>query len=521
MSNEPDEASSPAPGDDAGQTEEFPAQDREGLPPVVGWAPHQPPPPPGAPPTPGFGTAGPAYQPGLGPVPASWAHDPAGQYWDQPAGAAHGPDAREAAWPRRRSHRGRVVAIGIAAVLAAGTVGGLVGHLLGSSGASPASSSSAPPPASGGSGPGTGGGSGPGSGSGSGFPFGNGSGNGLGGGGLGGLGTAPNSGGTGPADASAIAARVDPGLVDVNTTIDYGAAQGAGTGMVLTSGGEVLTNNHVIDGATSISITDVGNGRTYDATVVGYSVAKDVAILQLSGASGLQTVAAARSPVSVGEEVVGIGNAGGSGGTPSYAGGSVTATNQSITANDQLTGTAENLTGMIATNADIQSGDSGGPLVNAAGQVIGVDTAGSGTFQFASQSSGAGFAIPIGTASAIAGQITAGRSSSTVHVGTTAFLGVQIGQSGSGFGPGSGFGGPSSSGVQISGVASGSPAAGSGLAAGDVITGVDGRGVTSQSSLQAVMVNDVKPGQTVTIQYTDSAGQSHTTSVVLTSGPPA
>jgi S1-C subfamily serine protease len=519
VSNEPDDAFSPASGDDAGQTEEFSAQDREELPPVVNWAPHQPPPPPGAPPS-RFGAAGPAYQPGPGQVPSSWAHDPAGPYRNQPAGAAYTPDAREAAWPRRRSRRGGLVATGLAAVLAAGAVGGFVGHLLTSSSASPTSSSSAAPPSA--SGPGASGGSGSG-----GNPFGNGAENGFGGG-FGGSGSAPNSGGTGPADASSIAARVDPGLVDVNTTIDYGAAQGAGTGMVLTSNGEVLTNNHVVDGATSITVTDVGNGRTYDAKVLGYSVAKDVAILQLSGASGLQTVTTAGSAqVSVGEEVVGIGNAGGSGGTPSYAGGSVTATNQSITANDQLTGTAESLTGMIATNADIQSGDSGGPLVNAAGQVIGMDTAGSGTVQFASQSSGAGFAIPIGTASSIAGQITAGRSSSTVHVGATAFLGVQIGQTGGGFGQGSGFGGQgfggsgSTSGVEISGVVSGGPAAGSGLAAGDVITGVAGQGVTTQSALQAVMVNDVRPGQTVTIQYTDTAGQQHTVSVVLTSGPPS
>ena len=89
--------------------------------------------------------------------------------------------------------------------------------------------------------------------------------------------------------------------------------------MVLTADGEVLTNNHVIDGATSISVTDVGNGRTYQASVVGYSVSNDVAFLQLSGASGLQTITTAgAAEVSVGEQVVGIGNAGGAGGTPSY-----------------------------------------------------------------------------------------------------------------------------------------------------------------------------------------------------------
>jgi S1-C subfamily serine protease len=310
----------------------------------------------------------------------------------------------------------------------------------------------------------------------------------------------------------------------VNTTIDYGAAQAAGTGMVLTANGEVLTNNHVVEGATTISVTDIGNGKTYQATVVGYSVTRDVAVLQLTGASGLQTVTTATSAaVSSGEEVVGIGNAGGTGGTPSYAGGTVTATGQSISASDELTGSSEHLTGMIQTNADIQSGDSGGPLVNAAGQVIGMDTAGSQTFQFNSQSGGTGFAVPIGTATSIAAQITAAHASSIVHVGPTAFLGVQISHANSGgFGSGSGFGGTApASGVQISGVVSGSPAAGSGLADGDVITAVAGHDVSSQSALQTVMVNDARPGERVTIKYTDTAGQQHSVSMVLTSGPAA
>jgi S1-C subfamily serine protease len=247
-----------------------------------------------------------------------------------------------------------------------------------------------------------------------------------------------------------------------------------------------------------------------------------VAVLQLTGASGLRTVTTASSAsVSSGAEVVGIGNAGGTGGTPSYAGGTVTATGQSVSASDELTGTSEHLTGMIQTNADIQSGDSGGPLVNAAGQVLGMDTAGSQTFQFNSQSGGTGFAIPIGTATSIAAQITAAHASSIVHVGPTAFLGVQISQANSGgFGSGGGGSVPAN-GVQISGAVSGSPAAGSGLADGDVITAVAGHTVSSQSTLQTVMVNDVRPGQRVAVQYTDTAGQQHSVSMVLTSGPAA
>ncbi len=471
------------------------------------WQPPPPPPPPQTPP-PGPGTEGPGTD-----------------WWGPPAyGSPYMPTAKQAAWPQRSRSRGWALAGGIAAVLAVGTVGGFIGHAIDGSGASASPAAATTPSGNGAFRPGTGSGSNPGSGTGSGFPYGNGSapgsGNGYGGpfGGTGSSGTAPSSSGSGPADASSIAARVDPGLVDVNTTVDYGTAEAAGTGMVLTSNGEVLTNNHVIDGATSISVTDVGNSRTYHATVVGYSVTKDVAILKLTGASGLQTVTTSSARVSVGEEVVGIGNAGGSGGTPSYAGGTVTATDQSITASDELTGTDENLTDMIATNADIQSGDSGGPLVNASGQVIGMDTAGSDTSQFGAQSSGSGYAIPIGVATSIAGEITAGLSSSTVHVGATAFLGVELGQSQSGAGYG---GSAASNGVEISGVVSGSPAARAGLADGDVITSVAGRGVTSQSSLRTVMVNDVKPGQTVTVQYTGTNGQQHTVSLVLASGPPA
>jgi S1-C subfamily serine protease len=454
------------------------------------------------------------------PPASSWAYGSAGDNWDAPS-------ARDLAWPgRRRSRRGWLVVGSAAALVVAAAVGGYAGHAIGSG-----TVAASAPSGSGGTNtlPGTG--TGTGNGSGAQDPSGS-TGNGANGGfpgsagGSGQTGGGQSSQGSGPSDAASIAARVDPGLVDVNTTVDYGAAQAAGTGMVLTPDGEVLTNNHVIEGATTISVTDVGNGKTYAATVVGYSVTKDVAVLQLTNASGLQTVTtAASSSVSAGEEVVGIGNAGGAGGTPSYAGGTVTATGQSITANDELTGSSEHLKKMIETNADIEAGDSGGPLVNADGQAIGMDTAGSQTFQFASQSGGTGFAIPIGTATAIAAQITDAHASSTVHVGPTAFLGVEIGQENSGglgsggFGSGAGDGNAAPSGVQISGVVSGSPAAGSGLTGGDVITAVAGHSVSNQTALQSVMVNDVRPGARVSVQYTDTAGQQHSVSVVLTSGP--
>ncbi|MGA2037119.1 MAG: trypsin-like peptidase domain-containing protein [Acidimicrobiales bacterium] len=341
-----------------------------------------------------------------------------------------------------------------------------------------------------------------------------------------------NSGG--PADAGSIANNVDPGLVDINTSINnnsnYTSLQGAGTGMVLTPTGEVLTNNHVVEGATKISVTDVGSGKTYNASVVGYDRSQDVAVLQLVDASGLQTVNLGdSSKVSVGEGVVGIGNANGAGGTPSYAGGSVTATDQSITASDDVDGTSEQVNGLIETNANIIAGDSGGPLVNSSGQVVGMDTAGSQGFQF--QSPGAqGYAIPVNQVLSTAKEIKAGSASSTVHIGQTAFLGVEVDSSGGGgFGSGGSGGsgglgngngsGSSTSGAYVANVVAGGPAAQAGLAPGDTITSVDGYSVTSPDSLTNVMLIE-KPDASVPVQYVDSSGQQQTTTVKLGTGPP-
>ena len=191
---------------------------------------------------------------------------------------------------------------------------------------------------------------------------------------------------------SQIASKVDPAIVDVKSTLGYQGAYSLGTGIVLTSDGVILTNNHVINGATSISVTDIGNSKTYKATVVGYDESRDIAVLKLSGASGLTTASTGdSSSLNVGDNVVALGNAGGVGGTPAVAAGSVTALNQSITASDESSGSSEQLTGLIETNADIQSGDSGGPLVNSHGQVIGIDTAASSSYQFGGNGGNSGF----------------------------------------------------------------------------------------------------------------------------------
>jgi S1-C subfamily serine protease len=317
-------------------------------------------------------------------------------------------------------------------------------------------------------------------------------------------------------DVSSIAGKVDPGLVDIDTILGFEGEEAAGTGIVLTSSGEILTNNHVINGATTISVTDIGNGKTYSATVVGYDTTKDIAVLQLHDASGLQTASIGNSSnVSVGETVVGIGNAGGTGGMPSAAGGTVTGLNQSITASDEGDGNSEQLSGLIETNAGIQPGDSGGSLVNSSGQVIAMDTAASAGFSFQSGGESSGFqayAIPINEATSIAKEFESGTSSSMVHIGITGFLGVEIESNPQ-------ADGGSTSGAQVAGVISNSPAQGAGLGVGDVITSVDGQPVASANALTGLLEPD-HPGNRVTIGWTNSLGQTQTQSLQLSSGPP-
>jgi S1-C subfamily serine protease len=317
--------------------------------------------------------------------------------------------------------------------------------------------------------------------------------------------TAPSS-----SSSAALAAKIEPELVDVNTTLGYESEAASATGMVLTSSGRVLTNNHVINGATSISVTDVGNHKTYSATVLGYDPTGDVAVLQLHGASGLKTVSIGDSAtVRVGSPVVALGNAGGTGGTPSVARGRVTALDQSITAVDEASGASEQLSGLIETNAPIQAGDSGGPLLDATGQVIGMNTAASTGYFFGGGTS-QGYAIPSETARTLAAQIIAGAASDTVHIGPTAFLGVEVSAFSRGF--------SSVTGAVVVGVWSGTPAESAGLVPGDVIVSVNGQSVSTPTEL-TTMLQALLPGDSVALGWLDVSGQSHTASVTLATGP--
>jgi S1-C subfamily serine protease len=302
-----------------------------------------------------------------------------------------------------------------------------------------------------------------------------------------------------------------PGIVDIYTNLGYQSARAAGTGIVLTSSGEILTNNHVIRGATTIRVVDLDNGRSYQAAVVGYTVSEDVAVLQLNSASGLQAAPLGNSSTArVGDNVTTLGNAGGAGGTPYVANGTIVGLNQPITARDD-SGDTETLHGLIKTNAQLQPGDSGGPMVDSAGQVIGIDTAASNSFTFVSSSS-QGFAIPINTATAIAAQIFAGHASSTIHVGPTAFLGLSLATPDS-------FYGQQAAGLTVAQVVPGSPSEKIGIAAYDVITRFDGRAVSTPASLTALVVTKA-PGDTVQVRWVDTSGTPHVASLRLAAGPP-
>lgn len=310
-----------------------------------------------------------------------------------------------------------------------------------------------------------------------------------------------------PLDPLTTVTQVGPAVVDIDTQMSYQSAVGAGTGIVLDPNGAVLTNNHVIAGATAIKVRDIGNGQTYDADVVGYDRSQDVAVVQLRGASGLPVANLGDSAqVVVGEPIVALGNAEGAGGTPSAVAGRVTALNQAVTASDALSGSSETLNGLIQMNAGIRPGDSGGPTVNAANQVIGMNTAASDNYTFAQQG-GTAFSIPINQANAIAGQIRAGAASPTVHIGPTPFLGVSVTDH-------------HGDGAKVVRVLPNAPAAQIGIDEEDAITSVDGQPVNSATALTNVL-DQHHPGDTIALGWHGPLTGEHTANVTLAEGPPA
>jgi S1-C subfamily serine protease len=292
------------------------------------------------------------------------------------------------------------------------------------------------------------------------------------------------------------------GVVLVTTNLAYQNGNAAGTGIVLTKTGEVMTNNHVIRGATTITVIVPASGKRYSASVVGYDIADDVALIKMNGAAGLSVATRGNSAqLKLGAPATAVGNANG-GGRLVITKGSITGLNRTISVNDDQGGQSQ-LAGLIQTSARLVPGDSGGPLLDSAGRVIGMNAAGSATFAFQRSD---GYAIPINKAITLVKQMEAGKASSLVHIGKTAFLGMNVGDADAG-------------GVAVESVVSGLPAANAGIAQGDVITALDSTPVNDTDDLRAALFAH-HPGDTVTVYFTDVIGNQTSAQVTLADGPP-
>jgi S1-C subfamily serine protease len=492
----------------------------------------------------GYGPGGPTPPGGYG-QPGGYGPPPGGGY-GQGAGGGYGPpgyqppggygmpgDYLQQPPPPRRRMTGMVAYIAVAAVAAAAGAGTV---LL----ADQASQSNSQPPAASQPANPFGGGTQP-----RGNPFG------------GGSNQAPS--GNPAVSAStlqSVKAAVSPGIVDITSSLTYQGGTAAATGMVISKNGLVLTNNHVIEGTTGLTARIVATGQRYTAKFLGYNKSDDVAVIQLENASGLKTVPLGNSStVKVGDGVVALGNAGGTGGT-TVVSGAITGLNQSITASDDGSAASEKLTNMLRTDANIVPGDSGGPLASTDGKVIGMDTAAAtGSFNNG-QPSDVGFAIPINRALNIAKQIINGDSSGSVTIGSTGFLGVlvpagkasqvsdpaqqrslQIAADEAGDGgvppPRSGLNclpnnqdsgipgqvAAASSGALVLGALCGTPSAAAGLVPGDVIISVDGHAVTTPSSLTGIMAG-LRSGTKVSVTWETLSGGSETRPLTLLPAPP-
>jgi S1-C subfamily serine protease len=455
-------------------------------------------------PAPGYGPAGyeqPGYgQGGYGPPPAGSGYGAWSGGDQSPWGYGYAPPPPAQGHGLRRFLVYAAVAV-LAAAVGAGAAVELNHHSTAAS--APFGSGSAPQP---GGGAGNGFGGNP-VGGGSGVLPGNGDGNG-------------NSGGL--LNEAAIAAKVDPAVVDVSSTLQYSNATAEGTGMVISADGLVLTNNHVINQSTNVTATLVTTGKTYKADLVGYDSSDDVAVLRLEGASGLKTITLGDSDkVKLGDPVLAIGNAQGQGGLPSTAQGIINAKNRTIQASDSGQTSSETLHGMLQTDAPIQEGDSGGPLVNSSGAVIGMDTAANSAGGGPGRQATTGFAIPVNSALKIARQIASGQPSATVHIGPAGFMGITAANSFRECPPTSndvgGFGGSAGStakGAFVCQVFPRTPASSAGLMFGDVITGVNGATIASSGNLTTALA-DKHPGDRLTITFVDVHGSSRSASLTL------
>lgn len=295
-----------------------------------------------------------------------------------------------------------------------------------------------------------------------------------------------------------IANGVAPGVVSIITEIRtsniFGQSQtgsAAGTGMIVTADGYILTNKHVIDGARNITVV-LDDGTRYDRVeLVGTDPLSDVAFLKINDASDLPTVKLGDSKtVHTGQQVIAIGNALGQFQNTITAG-VISGVGRSLTAsNDDGTG-AESLTDMIQTDAAINSGNSGGPLVNAAGEVIGINTATS------AEADGIGFAIPISSVKGMLKNITENHSADRAFVGITYIMNTPS--------VASEYDLPVSTGAYIydssrrSAIVSGGPADKAGLKDKDIILEINGVKVGTAGSISSI-IGEYIPGDTVQLK---------------------
>jgi S1-C subfamily serine protease len=286
------------------------------------------------------------------------------------------------------------------------------------------------------------------------------------------------------------------GLVRIVSTLKYDGATAAGTGMVLTSDGEVVTNHHVVAGSTSLRVKVMSTGKTYVAKVVGTDATDDVAVLRLVGASGLDTVTPDTGGIEVGDAVTAVGDANGTVNSLSAADGRVMALRQTITTQSEGSAAGERLTGLIQISSDVISGDSGGATYDADGQVVGMTTAAS-----SGTSDVVGYAVPIAKVLRIVDDLDSGVPNSRYDYTNPAFLGVALDDNG----------------ATVLGVYRGTPAATAGLTEGDRITAVGSTRVRTSAQLRRAVAAH-SPGDSVTITWTDVEGASHSATVRLAEG---
>lgn len=278
------------------------------------------------------------------------------------------------------------------------------------------------------------------------------------------------------------------GVAIIDTTGPSGG--GSGTGMVITSDGQILTNYHVVKGSDHIRVTIASTGKSYSATLLGRDAVSDVAVLKID-AEGLDTVTMNGDGVSVGEEVTTVGNASG-GGKLVASPGEVSAVGQRINVGDQTGGSQQTLLGMIRTTTAAVPGDSGGPTFNKKNEVIGVTSAAASDNGESTESTS--FVIPINYALDLAKQIVNKQASGTIKIGPRAQLGVMVRDASDGY---------NTVGALVA-QASG-PAADAGIQSGDIIVGVNGKKVSSASALTQIL-EQYGPEQKIEVQVLTNSG---------------